>query len=271
MLDCLINGEISRYLDVSDRGFNYGDGVFETIAVINGIPRYWQDHMDRLAVACDRLGFTCPPQAVLLREAQTVSAGKSRCIVKILLTRAAGERGYRPLMGSEPGRVVSSHAWPEGIEQAMSRGVEARICNLRLGLQPALGGMKHLNRLEQVLAAGELALHAEEEGILLDSEDHVISAISANLFLVFKEQLLTPRLDQCGVRGVLRARILKAFKSRCELRRVSTEMLTGASEVFLCSAIRGIVPVLRVDETQYTHGPVTRELQLWLHEVYGPS
>lgn len=262
MLECLVDGEISEHLRVSDRGLNYGDGLFETLVVRQGQPRWWQEHMDRLSAGCERLGLTMPPQAVLLREVQTVSAGRRQCVVKILLTRGPGGRGYRPADNTETTRIVSSHDWPEGIEAAAQLGVEARICDIRLGIQPVLGGIKHLNRLEQVLASRE----NEEglEGILLDADEHVISAISANLFMVYRGQLMTPRLDRCGVRGVFRSRLLKMLKKRCELRRISADMLMEATEVFLCSSVRGIVPVRKIGVVEYNIGPLARELQLWL-------
>lgn len=265
MFESLVNGEISALVPVSDRGLAYGDGVFETLAVFNGRPRWWQDHMDRLAVACERLALKCPPQTILLNEVQTVSLGQARCVVKIILTRGSGLRGYSP-GAQEPTRIVTAHPWPDSAPYT-GRGVRTRICELRLGLQPVLGGMKHLNRLEQVMAAAELAGSDAEEGILLDHEEFLISAISSNIFLVSEQQLLTPRLDRCGVRGVVRGRIVKEFKSRCELRRVSLDMLPETDEVFLSNTIRGIVPVLSIDAHEFVPGPVTRELQEWMTEA----
>ncbi|MFT5372782.1 MAG: 4-amino-4-deoxychorismate lyase, partial [Lysobacterales bacterium] len=263
---CLVNGEILKFVPASDRGLNYGDGVFETIAVIQGRPRLWQEHMDRLAIGCERLGMEAPPQAVLLRELQTVCAGLQRCIVKIVLSRAYSGRGYSPLIGAAPERVVSSYLWQADSSNHTVTGVDAHICEIKLAIQPALGGMKHLNRLEQVLASRELDSVTEHEGILFDAEDHLISTISANIFMVYRGQVLTPRLDRSGVRGVLRSQILKVFKARCELRRISREMLDEASEVFLCSAVRGIIPIKRIDEIEYPIGPATREFQAWLAE-----
>ncbi len=264
MLDCMVNGELSQVVEASDRGLNYGDGLFETIAVEQGRPRYWADHMQRLASGCQRLALPMPHQAVLLREATTVSHGQSRCIVKICLTRGPGARGYRPSASTAVNRIVSAHAWPEGIEALWKTGVAARICRMRLALQPALGGIKHLNRLEQVLASMEWDDPAIHEGILLDTEGYVISAVSANIFLVSSGTLLTPRMDRCGVRGILRGRILKAFAKRCELRRVTPDMFAEADEVFLASTVRGILPVCRIDTQTFPPGPVTRSLQEWL-------
>lgn len=266
MLECLVDGEISTYVLASSRGLNYGDGLFETLAVNHGRPRRWQAHMDRLGAGCERLGIAMPPQVVLLREVQTVSAGLADAVVKIVLCRGGSGRGYQPEPGVACVRVVSAHEFPRNVEKNASEGVKARICDLRLAIQPALGGIKHLNRLEQVLASSEPYAEGVSEGILLDSEEHVICATTANIFLVKDERLLTPRLDRCGVRGVIRTQLLAAFGARCEQRRVQLDLLQEADEVFICNSVRGIVPVIAIGHQQYAIGPLTRELQSWLHD-----
>lgn len=266
MLECLVNGEISTYISASNRGLNYGDGLFETLVVYNSQPRRWQAHMDRLGAGCERLGIDMPPQAVLLREVQTVSAGLAEAVVKIVLCRDGAARGYSPLQDTGSVRIVSAHQLPQNIEENAARGVKARVCDLRLAIQPALGGIKHLNRLEQVLASSEPCAEGVSEGIMLDREDYVISAISANIFLVIEDRLLTPRLDRCGVRGVLRGKILSACSGRCEQRRIQVDLLYEADEVFLCNSVRGIVPVTAIDGHDFTIGTLTRELQNWLRD-----
>ncbi len=264
MLECLVNGEISKFIRTSNRGLNYADGVFETLVVQNTRPLRWQAHMDRLGLGCERLGLIMPPQALLLREVQTVSAGLGDTVVKIVLTRDGRGRGYTPPRDGTCTRIISAHAYPEGITEIAREGVKAQVCELRLALQPALGGIKHMNRLEQVLAAAEIRESSAVEGVLLDWEDHVISAIAANIFLVCDQRLLTPRLDRCGVRGVMRGQILAAFAPRCEQRRIHVDMLWDADEVFICNTVRGIVPLTAIDDHVYDIGPTTRELQAWL-------
>ncbi|MBT8060282.1 MAG: aminodeoxychorismate lyase [Gammaproteobacteria bacterium] len=266
MLECLVDGEISDRVSAADRGLQYGDGLFETLAVFRGQPRFWQGHVDRLAAGCERLGLPVTPQSVLLREVQTVAAGQPRCVVKIVITRGTSGRGYAPLPSAEAKRVVSSWAWPPAAGSLALNGIRARICELRLGIQPALAGMKHLNRLEQVLARAEWTDPAIHEGILLDREDHVVTAISSNLFLVLAGQVLTPRLDRCGVRGVMRGAILNVLRKRCEQRRITIDMLAEAEEVFVCNSVRGIFPVTRIDHWEYAVGSVTRELMDWLDQ-----
>jgi 4-amino-4-deoxychorismate lyase len=264
MLECLVDGEISERVSAMDRGLQCGDGLFETMAVFQGTPRFWQGHMDRLTTGCQQLGLPMPPQAVLLREVQTVSAGQRRCVVKIIVTRGTSGRGYAAETPARGNRVVCSWPWPQYPVDLVETGIRMRVCTLRLGIQPVLAGLKHLNRLEQVMACAEWQDRAIHEGLLLDAEDFVVSAISSNLFLVSGGRLLTPRLDRCGVRGVMRRAILDAFRERCEQRRVTLDMLPEADEVFVCNAVRGIFPVTRIDHWEYDIGPVTREVQQWL-------
>lgn len=266
MLECLVNGEISSFVSVGNRGLNYGDGLFETLLIKNGHPLWWQAHMDRLGIGCQRLGLNMPQQAMLLREVKTASAGLNSAVIKIVLTRQGQARGYGFDTDSDCDRIISAHTMPDHLREAVLQGRRTRICDLRLAIQPALGGIKHLNRLEQVLATAEDFQEGVSEGILLDQNDNVISAISANIFIVMEQRLLTPRLDQCGVRGVFRSQILVAFKSRCEQRRIQPDFLREAHEVFICNSVRGIVPITRVDAWEYAIGPVTRELQSWYQE-----
>ena len=266
MLDCLVEGEISDRVSALDRGLHYGDGLFETMAVFQGTPRFWQGHMDRLAVGCEQLGLQLTPQSVLLREVQTVSAGRRRCVVKLIVSRGVSGRGYAAESGAGTRRVVCAWAWPEESVNLEHTGIRTRICSLRLGIQPALAGIKHLNRLEQVLARAEWNDPSIHEGILLDSEDHVVSGISSNIFLVIGDRLLTPRMDRCGVRGVMRSAILTAFRERCEQRRITLDMLPEADEIFVCNAVRGILPVTRIDHWEFEIGPVTRGVQRWLDQ-----
>jgi 4-amino-4-deoxychorismate lyase len=266
MLECLVDGEISDRISAADRGLYFGDGLFETIAVMGGQPRFWQGHMDRLSAGCEQLGLPVTPQSVLLREVNTVSAGKPTCQVRIIITRGNSGFGYAADSSVTPNRIVSSHAWPVEEGKPATFGVQTRICELRLGIQPALAGLNHLNRLEQVTARSEWQDPLIGEGIVLDREDHVISGVSSNIFLVYSGRLLTPRLDRCGVRGIMRGAILNAFRPRCEQRRLLLDMLPDSDEIFICDSVRGVLPVVRIDHWEYDVGPVTREVQDWLEQ-----
>ena len=185
-------------------------------------------------------------------------------------------RGYAPPAQCPVTRVVSSWALPpgqstnvEGVRNPADpshspAGLKVRLCELRLANQPVLAGIKHLNRLEQVMARAEWDDPSISEGILLDENNFVICGTASNIFVVSSGQLLTPRLDRCGVRGVMRGEILRAFTSRCEQRRISQDMLAEADEVFLCNTVRGVMPVTRIDDRHYQIGPVTKEVREWL-------
>ena len=125
-------------------------------------------------------------------------------MVKIIVTRGTSGRGYAITTPVRGNRVVCSWPWPQDPGDLVETGIRMRMCALRLGIQPMLAGLKHLNRLEQVMARAEWEDRSIHEGLLLDAEDYVVSAISSNLFLVSGGRLLTPRLDRCGVRGVMR-------------------------------------------------------------------
>ena len=264
MHDCLIDGEISTQVPVSDRGFLYGHGIFETIAVEHNKPIFWDLHLQRLRAGCQRLGLVLPEENILLSDLQTVCAGRPVCIVRISITATSGERGYAAAKPISVRRIVSSYPWPSEVELPRLKGIEIPIAEYRLAHNRALAAIKHNNRLEQVLAATETAVMAAGEGLLLDHNGFVISAISANVFLVLGEQLITPRLDRCGVHGVTRAALMQGFSHRCEKRRVSRELLFEADEVFICNSIRGIWPVTKIAEQKFNIGPLTRELQDWL-------
>ena len=264
MLECLVDGEISDRIPASDRGLNYGDGLFETLAVFGGTPRFWQGHVDKLSAGCEQLGLPVTPQAVLLREVQTVSAGQPKSVVKIMVTRGSSGMGYPAESAPRANRIVSSWPWPGDPGHLHEAGIDTRLCDLRLGIQPALAGLRHLNRLEQVMARMEWSDRNIHEGVLLDPEDNLVTAISSNIFIVHSGRLLTPRLDRCGIRGVLRTAILSAFRDRCEQRRISLDMLPEAEEIFVCNAVRGVFPVRRIDHWEFDVGPVTREVQDWL-------
>jgi 4-amino-4-deoxychorismate lyase len=256
----LVDGEAAQQVSVLDRGLAYGDGLFESIRLVGGVAPLWSRHMQRLADGCARLRIPAADPRQLWREALQVSAGMPQSVVRITLSRGRGERGYALPVHVQPTRVVAAFAPPQVNRDAYSEGVRMRVCAIRLAEQPLLAGIKHLNRLEQVMARAEWDDPAIAEGVLLDSHERVISATMANLFAVIDGQLLTPSLDRCGVAGVARAEVL----ARCPAARVgdmTLAMLHAADELFLSSSVRGIVPVRSLDGRDHRPGALTRRLQ----------
>ena len=256
----LVDGAPADRVSALDRGFGYGDGLFESIRLVGAQAPLWPRHMQRLDEGCRRLRIPPPDPARLWHEAQQVSAGMAQAVVRITVTRGVGERGYALPVSPRPTRVVAAFAPPPMAADAAARGVRMRVCELRLADQPRLAGIKHLNRLEQVLARAEWDDPAIAEGLLRDACDRVISATAANLFAVIDGELLTPALDRCGVAGVARAEVLQAWP-RARIAEFDLEALSGASEVFLSSSVRGIVPVQSLDRWNYAPGAVAQQLQ----------
>jgi 4-amino-4-deoxychorismate lyase len=256
----LVDGQAREQVSVMDRGLGYGDGLFETIRFIGAEAPLWPRHMQRLEEGCRRLGLPSPDPDLLLAEARTVAQGLAQAVVRITLTRGVGPRGYRPPQPAQPTRIVAAFAAPSPDPLAQAEGIRVRLCDLRLALQPLLAGLKHLNRLEQVLARAEWSDPAIAEGLLLDADGLAISATAANLFAVLAGVLVTPALDRCGVAGVARAEVL-AVRPRAQVRALSWAQLGQADELFLSSSVRGILPVRELDGRMLAVGPVTRALQ----------
>ncbi|QNK00859.1 aminodeoxychorismate lyase [Dyella telluris] len=256
----LVNGEPAAMISVFDRGLSYGDGLFETIRFVHGVAPLWSRHMDRLREGCRRLRLPQPDPEALLREAGEVTHGIVHAVVRITLTRGVGERGYAPPPSPTVTRVVAGFDAPLMSGEAYLSGVRVRWCDTRLSAQPLLAGLKHLNRLEQVLARAEWSDPAVAEGLMCDAGGWVMSGTMSNLFAVIDERLVTPALDRCGVAGVARAELLAA-RPQAVVSDLHPTDLARASEVFLSSSVRGVLPVQAVGDTVYVPGPVTRALQ----------
>ncbi|HWM69146.1 MAG TPA: aminodeoxychorismate lyase [Steroidobacteraceae bacterium] len=262
----LVNGVPATTVSVMDRGVQFGDGVFETIACVNGRPRFLLLHLERLEFGCERLGIKPPNLDEITAEVLGLVSGVERAIVKVLVT--AGEavaRGYARSGHETATRITIRYPWPHDDPAQLHDGVMARTLTSRLGENPRLAGLKHCNRLEQILARRELDNDPHlAEGILYSSCGNLVSGTMSNVFLVRESCLLTPRIDLCGVAGVMRRVVLREARRggiparECELR---AENLQAADEIFLTNARIGIWPLRSLDDRVLTPGPVTRHLQ----------
>ncbi|PZN29855.1 MAG: aminodeoxychorismate lyase [Proteobacteria bacterium] len=250
----LVNGaapDAAHAIALDDRGLNYGDGLFETARVRDGQVPLLEDHLERLRGGCARLGIPMPDADVLRGEIARVIGAARDGVLKIVVTRGAGGRGYRPAADLAPTRIVALHPLP--VPDA-AEGIVLRWCTTRLARNPALAGLKTLNRLEQVLAQAEWHESQIAEGLMLDTEGELVSATAANVFIVRQGVLVTPDLRFCGIRGVMRARVLRAAEALG--LAVSEEPLwpddvDAASEVFLTNAVRGIRPVAALEQLRW--------------------
>jgi len=261
-----VDGVADAPLDPGDRALHYGDGLFETLAVSEGRPRHLARHLARLAAGLARLGIPADPAP--WGEELTAAAAQApggRGVLKLVVSRGSGGRGYAPPEAPIPRRFLFLHPWPAGVEAGRRQGVAVRWCRTRLAEQPALAGLKHLNRLEQVLARAEWRDPAIAEGLLCDVSGRVVEGTRSNLFLVRDGALLTPRLDRCGVAGVMRALVLETAATlglEAQVVTLRPEDVTAADELFLSNSVIGLWPVRCLDDRSYpAPGPVTRRLQ----------
>lgn len=264
----LVNGHPVDFVSALDRGLAYGDGVFRTLRTRAGAPLWWRDHATKLAADCAALMLDCPSEAELFAEVCRVAdAGEG--VAKIILTRGASARGYAPAKGQTCTRIVMASSLPPHARPDAPADIHARWCALRLSRQPRLAGVKHLNRLENVLARAEWDDPAIGEGLLCDESGAVISGVMSNLFWVQGGELFTPDLSQCGVAGVARTRLLRAAARRgipVHIGRQPPAAILAADEVMICNSVIGVRRVARLDDRIWLAAGWTDTLNTALHE-----
>lgn len=238
-----------------DRGFLYGDGLFETVRCRQGQLLLWQQHRQRLIAGCARLAIAFDPVELddQIKEAikRTPSAD---CILKVIVTRGEGGRGYTPPTPARSTLLMQWHQLPADIAQHARDGIDAIICCHPLSVNPVTAGLKHLNRLDQVLASAELSrvnavLPTVREGLMFDIDGNLVEGTRSNVFVVINNQLCTPDLGRAGVEGVLRNHLIEVFESRgfdVVIRHIHQQEIKHCSEVFVCNSVFGVWPVMRL-------------------------
>jgi 4-amino-4-deoxychorismate lyase len=245
----IVNGNLNSGISPLDRGLAYGDGVFRTLKMVDGLPEQWPAHYQKLVADCGAIGIVCPSAELLMSDLQQLFFPDETSVAKIIITRGEGERGYAPPAITAPMRLVIKSAVPDYAETNFSEGVNLHVCETRLAHQPRLAGVKHLNRLENVLARMEWHAPEISEGIMLDFQDNVIECTSANIFARFGDRLFTPSLDLCGIAGITRQRILELAHTLglvAKIEILNLERLLLADEVMICNSLYGVWQVRSV-------------------------
>lgn len=227
---------------LAERACQFGDGLFETVAVTDGQPCLWSAHMERLRLGCRRLGLAPPDFALLEAEARSLCEQRRRGILKIFWTAGRSARGYRRLPGTASQRIVQLHPWPE---QDLGRAWRVRLCRHRHGDNPALAGIKHLNRLDQVMARAEWE-QDYDEGLMLDQSGQVVSGTMSNLFVQQGGELLTPPVTRVGIAGVVRALLMECAArvgAGVRVEPVDPARLHTAEALYLSNSLLGVVRV----------------------------
>ena len=270
----VVDGRVADSLPLSDRGGTYGHGLFETMLLHKSLLPLGQHHSERLLRDAPTLGIRITAEQLAqnidclmkLLDPQQLSSG----IIKVTVTAGSGGRGYASPAAevAQPRIAVQYFALPETAQLQLQRqeGIRVTSCDYRLPLNPALAGIKHLNRLDQVMARAEWA-EEYDDGIMFSAHGSAIETTRANLFIKLASGWVTPGLDQAGVRGVMRELLLDQLFSRAGLKveqgEVSPEQLDSAEELFCCSSVRGIVPIVAIGKgaADLAVGEDTRALQ----------
>jgi 4-amino-4-deoxychorismate lyase len=260
----LINGEQTDRINVLDRGLQYGDGLFETIACRHGQLELFDLHLARLQLGCQRLNIATDFWPDLTAQLQQLSNHSNQnLIIKVIVTRGVGGRGYRAATDSKPSWIISTHPYPDYPEQN-SQGITARLCEQTVAESKNLAGLKHLNRLEQVLARNEWSDLKIAEGLMFNLRDELIEGTMSNVFAVLDNSLLTPDLSLAGVAGVMREHVIATAKKlgiRVKQTVIRKQQLAEFDELFVTNSIIKIWPVIKLDTIDYPHGHITQQIQ----------
>lgn len=264
-MDVTLNGQaLVEGVSAYDRGLHYGDGLFETIVGVKGRARFLSLHLERLSLGCERLRIALGDMEPLRREIQDAAAAAD-VLLKVIVTRGqAVARGYGWSGTEVATRLVYRYPLPPENLVAGREGIRAVVAKLRYGENPQLAGLKHLNRLEQVLARSEVAVEDAAELLVFGSSGNLVSGTMSNVFLVRQGGVLTPKLDRCGVAGVMRRVILREAAAEglsVEERTLGEADLAGADEIFVSNARIGIWPIRVLDGRDIGVGPITRQVQ----------
>lgn len=266
-----INGQPDDRVPVSDRGLTYGDGLFETIRITATSPILLEYHVDRLMLGCSRLRISLE-RAEIESELQRFPGMSIPGVVKLMVTRGSGGRGYSPSGATEPRRILQHFPLVEHPETWATQGVQVLQCQHRMGHSPVLAGIKHLNRLDQVMARSEWEHNSlYQEGLVCDLNGSLIEGTMSNVFIVSGDRILTPRLDQCGVAGVMRRWLMEQFRAQGRDVIETTITLDGfrvADERFFCNSVFGVWPVAQFENSHWLPGPVTRLAQQFIRSAW---
>ena len=254
--------QLQQVLDMQERGLHYGDGLFETLLKLDGEIGLWSYHYSRLRKGCNRLQIPLPEEQWLLQKIETETTGYDSVVIKLIVTRGIGGRGLELPKHNQASVFILSYPYTAIDEDTLK--LDVTICQTRLPLNPNLAGIKHLNRLDYVLATIELGqIGNKDEALLCDTEGYLVEGIISNLFFCIGEEVYTPSLEFAGVEGVMRLQILNYLDDQgiaVQIGRFPPDLLLKASECFLCNSVRGVRPVRSIDEVIFSSGTISQML-----------
>ncbi|RJG42257.1 aminodeoxychorismate lyase [Motilimonas pumila] len=260
----LINGKAATDLPISDRATQYGDGFFTTAKIVEGEVQFWRDHVERLMLTSKALHIELPSVLDLFQEVQQLVQQHPDGVLKIMISRGQGGRGYSPAGCSKATRVLSISELPSHYTQWQQTGIELAVCEQKIASSPMLAGLKTLNRLEQVLLKREVELTGKEDGLVLAQDNTVVEATAANIFWYHQGTWYTPDLRQAGIKGIMRKQVLAACERAnmpCQQGQYPLTDVLAADAVFICNSLMGLVPVKQCQQQSWTDFTAIQRLQ----------
>lgn len=253
-----INGKVEDRISADDRGLLYGDGMFETMRCVDGEIPLLSNHLARLQGSLARLGIPAIAEQQLKSEIAECTHERSNGIVKLIVTRGSGGRGYRPPSDPEPTVIVEDFPLPEWPSEWFRDGIRVRTCDARLPDNDPLAGLKTLNRLPQVLARQEWDDPEIAEGIMCDGKGRVLEGTMSNIFYRVAGEWFTLPLT-AGVRGVMRDLLMHA--AGIPERELDFDNRHDLEGMLVCNSVFGIWNVLRWDEIEFPSGTMPEQFR----------
>jgi 4-amino-4-deoxychorismate lyase len=239
---CLVNGRQQNQIDIESRGLAYGDGLFTTAKIIDGKIQYLSSHVQRLISGCEKLALLVPNKIELTEQLRLVAKPYDLAVLKVIITASSGGRGYARSTDPKNEVIIMVHDYPMHYDQLAIEGIILGDSHQQMGVNPMLSGLKHLNRLEQVLLRQELTNSKEDDLVVTNVHNEVIEATSANLFFWLNGQLCTPDVTNSGVNGIMRQTILQEYPETL-IKKVTVADLVSSPAMFICNCVMGVMPV----------------------------
>lgn len=265
-----INGERHHRLDPLDRGLAYGDGLFATMRIAEGKIAFLSEHLERLSQGAKRLGMPWSASSQLILQLEELAAVETCGCIKLLLSRGCGGRGYAAPEPCDVTEVVSVHDFPRHYKHWQQVGIAITTSPIKLSTQPRLAGIKHLNRLEQVLIKSEPIVEGYDDWLVLDAKNNVVESSMANLFFVNGTQIVTPSMSLSGVAGMMREQIIYALIDSgfaLEARPITHSSLSQFQHAFMTNSLLGLIDINKIDDLDYARASFTETLRRNLHLI----
>ncbi len=259
----LVNGKPSSSISIFDRGFLYGDSVFETILVLDKKPKNIDLHLKRLKLGCNKLKINNLDYKLLSKYIKKALSDVNNCILSISVTRGTAiKRGYNINLANNPNIIITTSKIPKYPKEFSNKGIKTKFSKTDLMNNERLSQIKHSNRIEQILASKEIT-KSFPELILCDPKGFVVEGISSNIFFVKNKNFYTPLIRESGVEGIMKSVVIKNIKKRrfkIIEKKIHKKEVFNYDAAFFCNSIRLAWNILSVDGKKYKGNKFATEI-----------